>query len=81
MAEIMALGMTLIILLAALIVWASIWKGIALWKCGRNNQLAWYVVLLILNTCGILEIVYLAWFQKTKDSGAKDVIPGTSPTE
>lgn len=45
-------------------VWELIWKGIALWKCGRNNQLAWFVFILILNTVGILPIIYIAFFQK-----------------
>ncbi|MEM4263743.1 MAG: DUF5652 family protein [Candidatus Woesearchaeota archaeon] len=47
-----------------LMVWSIIWKGIALWKCGRNNQLAWFIVLLVLNTAGILEIIYILFFQK-----------------
>ncbi|MFH1231633.1 MAG: DUF5652 family protein [Planctomycetota bacterium] len=67
-ANMMALGVTFIILIVLMVIWSFIWKGIALWKCGRNNQLAWYIVLLILNTCGILEIIYLIWFQKKKDS-------------
>jgi len=61
---IMSLGLVFIILIVAVIIWSSIWKGIALWKCGRNNQLAWYIVLLIFNTCGILEIIYIIWFRK-----------------
>jgi hypothetical protein len=61
---IMSLGLIFIVLIVVVIIWSSIWKGIALWKCGRNNQLAWYIVLLIFNTCGILEIIYLIWFQK-----------------
>jgi len=43
--------------------WSLVWKGIALWKCGRNNQLVWFVILLIFNTAGILPIVYLLFFQ------------------
>ena len=46
-----------------IIVWTAIWKGIALWKAGRHNQPAWFVVMLILNTVGILPIIYLAFFQ------------------
>jgi len=44
-------------------IWSLIWKGMALWKCGRNNQLAWFVIILIFNTAGILPIVYLLFFQ------------------
>jgi hypothetical protein len=38
-------------------------KGIALWKCGRNNQLSWYIALFIINTAGILPLIYLFAFQ------------------
>jgi len=48
------------------IIWSVIWKAIALWKAGRNNQLPWFIVILIVNTIGILEIIYLAFFQKKK---------------
>jgi methionyl-tRNA synthetase len=48
------------------VVWDTIWKGIALWKSGRSNQLAWFICILILNTAGILPIIYLVFFQKKK---------------
>jgi len=40
------------------------WKGIALWKAARNKSLAWFVVLFIVNTAGILEILYIFVFSK-----------------
>jgi hypothetical protein len=49
-------------LLGILIVWSLIWKGIALWRSARNTQTVWYVAILVLNTAGILEIVYLLFF-------------------
>lgn len=55
------------VLIPIIIIWSMIWKGIALWKAGRNNQLAWYVVLFIINTAGILEILYIFIFAKKKD--------------
>ena len=50
--------------LVPILIWSLIWKGIALWKCGRNNQLYWFIALLVINTVGLLEIIYLLWFQK-----------------
>ena len=42
-------------------------KGFALWHAARGSQKWWFIVLLIINTFGILEIVYLIWFRpKTK---------------
>lgn len=54
----------MMIWLIPLIIWSVIWKGLALWKSARHNQLAWFVVMLVLNTAGILEIIYLLFFQK-----------------
>lgn len=54
---------SLMLWLAPLILWEAVWKAIALWKAGRNNQLPWFIAILILNTAGILPIVYLAFFQ------------------
>lgn len=45
-------------------IWDIVWKGIALWKSGRNDQVAWFVCILIFNTAGILPIVYLMFFQR-----------------
>lgn len=40
------------------LLWSLLWKGLALWRAARRGETAWYVVLLIINTIGILEIVY-----------------------
>jgi hypothetical protein len=56
----------LILLLA---MWELIWKGFALWRSGKNNQPAWFIVMLILNTAGILEILYLFVFAKRTSKG------------
>lgn len=54
------------VLFAILAIWSIVWKGIALWKSARNSQSAWYVIMLIFNTVGILEIVYIFFFSKKK---------------
>jgi uncharacterized membrane protein len=53
-------------LLVVLGIWEAIWKAVAMWKSARNNQLAWFVCILIFNTVGILPIVYILWFQKKR---------------
>ncbi|MFA6017113.1 MAG: DUF5652 family protein [Patescibacteria group bacterium] len=45
-------------------IWELIWKGLALWKSSQNKQRNWYVAILIINTIGILPIIYLKFFQK-----------------
>lgn len=48
-----------IALIIFLVLWNGVWKAIALWKAARNNALTWFIVLCILNTAGILEIIYI----------------------
>lgn len=57
-----------IAVLIIIMVWSAVWKAIALWKSARNKQLAWFVVLCIFNTMGLLEILYLAFWQKNKNT-------------
>jgi hypothetical protein len=59
-----------IAIIAVLAIWEIVWKGMALWRAGRNRQLGWFVAMLILNTVGILEIVYILFFQKKSGSKA-----------
>jgi hypothetical protein len=47
------------ILIFLLIIWSLFWKGIALWKAVKSNQKGWFVTLLLINTAGILEIIYI----------------------
>jgi len=42
-----------------LIIWELVWKLIALWKAGRNNHLVWFICLAVINTIGILPIIYI----------------------
>jgi len=49
-----------------LIIWSTIWKGLALWKAAKNDSLKWFVVLLVVNTAGILEILYIYVFSKKR---------------
>jgi len=55
--------LTFIILIS---IWTLIWKGMALWKSARNKHQTWFIVMLILNTAGILPIIYIYFFSKKK---------------
>ena len=46
--------------------WELIWKGIAMWYASRNKQKSWFVALLVLNTVGLLPLIYLIWFKPKK---------------
>ena len=41
------------------LVWSLIWKGLALWKAAGLRQKYWFIILLVVNTFGLLEIIYL----------------------
>jgi peptidoglycan/LPS O-acetylase OafA/YrhL len=49
----------------ALIIWSVVWKGLALWRAARREEKTWFVALLVLNTVGILEIIYYFLISKT----------------
>jgi hypothetical protein len=49
-----------------LYIWSLFWKGIALWRAAHYKQRNWFVVMLVLNTIGILELIYLFRFSKKR---------------
>jgi len=62
-----------VILVILLLIWSLVWKGIALWKSSRLSHKWWFLVILVANTVGILEIVYIFFIAnkykvETKDS-------------
>jgi len=56
----------LLAIFVLLIIWSLIWKGLALWKAARNGHQGWFIAMLIINTLGILEIIYILAFSKKK---------------
>jgi hypothetical protein len=53
-------------LLVIAITWSLVWKGLALWKSARRSNTVWFVILLVINTLGILEILYIFLFSEIK---------------
>jgi hypothetical protein len=51
-----------IFLFIVLSLWTIPWKGVALWKAGKNGDLAWFIAMYLLNTLAILEIIYIFGF-------------------
>ncbi|MBU6491091.1 hypothetical protein KGQ25_03000 [Patescibacteria group bacterium] len=50
-------------LIIVVALWTVILKGFALWYAARGSQKGWFIALLIINTLGVLEIIYLIWFR------------------
>jgi len=55
-----------LLFLVILVLQETVWKGIALWKAAEENQKYWFVAMLILNTAGILPILYIFLFKEGK---------------
>lgn len=46
----------------ALFVWSIVWKAMALWRASHKEQKWWFAAFLVINTAGILEILYIYIF-------------------
>ncbi len=67
------LGFSPLIMLVFVLVmiWSGFWKLLALWKAARKGSVPWFIVLGIVNTIGILEILYVFVFSEMKVSKQK----------
>jgi methionyl-tRNA synthetase len=60
------------VLFIVIAVWSLAWKTLAVWHAARNKQRLWMIALLLVNTVGVLEIIYLAWFRKDNNKVGPD---------
>jgi len=71
MAASFGLGLgTFLAIFIAISIWTLAVKGYALWHAAREEQKVWFVVLLVANTFGILELVYLLFFRPKEEEEA-----------
>ena len=54
------------IIIVGLIIWSLAWKGVAMWKAAHRDEKKWFIALFVINTIGILEILYLYVFSRDK---------------
>lgn len=62
----------------ALVLWTLVWKGLALWNAAKNGHKIWFVIMLVINTLGILEIIYYFFFRR-KDQKGQQIINENFP--
>ncbi len=62
------LGITAPFLIFIIVVaaWDGVWKLIALWKAARKGSVAWFIILAIINSAGILPILYIFLFSEMR---------------
>lgn len=58
--------------LALALIWTIAIKGYALWHAARRNEPWWFFFLLVINTFGILELIYLIFVAKVLFSKGDD---------
>lgn len=52
--------------MALIVLWSLVWKGLALWHSAKRTEKWWFIAFLIINTLGILEIIYLYFITKER---------------
>ncbi len=52
------------------ILWSLPWKGWALWRASRKNDRVWFIVLFLVNTVGLLDMVYLFFISERRRTPA-----------
>jgi len=57
-----------------ILIWTVFWKGYALWTAVKKNHRKWFIALVIINTFGILDIIYLFWIAKKNLHDIKRVL-------
>ena len=57
-------GMTTLLIIV--IAWCLVWKGLALWRAAKSGAKVWFIVLLLVNTVGILDILYYFYIHKKR---------------
>jgi len=64
MLTLFGLGAGFSLFVLVFVLWTIFWKGWALWIAARNGEVWWFLAILIVNTMGILEIIYIFFFKK-----------------
>lgn len=52
-------------------IWSFFWKGMALWKSANKRHLIWFIILLLVNTLGLLEIAYVFFLNRWDIDGGR----------
>lgn len=75
----MHLTATNILLLSAMTIWSLAWKGVSCWTAARKEQNWWFIALLLLNTIGVLDMIYLFFVARIQDKKKIDGVSESTP--
>ncbi len=51
-------------IIAVVALWDGFWKAVGLWYALKNHQRNWFIAVFLINSIGILPLVYLKFYQK-----------------
>lgn len=60
-------------MLIPLAIWDLTWKGLSLWNSAKHNSKKWFVALLIVNSAGLLPIIYHFYFREDSIKNKKQI--------
>jgi len=52
------------VVLMLFLTWSIVWKGFGMWRAAQIKSKPWFIALLVVNTAGILDILYIFIFSK-----------------
>jgi len=53
-------------MLVLFVAWDLYWRGRALWLAAQKKELYWFIALLVVNSVGILPLLYIFVFSKRR---------------
>ena len=61
-----------IALISVLAAWTLAWKGASLWHAAKDDSKPWFVALLLSNTAGLLDALYIFRVSRTRKLAVED---------
>ncbi len=55
-------------LIIVVALWDGVWKLIGMWKAAQNKHLVWFIVIALVNSVGIVPILYIQMSKKKYES-------------
>ncbi|MES2092264.1 MAG: DUF5652 family protein [Actinomycetota bacterium] len=59
-------------LISVLAAWTLAWKGASLWHAAKDDSKPWFVALLLSNTAGLLDALYIFRVSRTRRHAVED---------
>ena len=61
-------------LISVLAAWTLAWKGASLWRAAKDDSKPWFIALLLSNTAGILDAIYIFRVSRTRKLAVDDAL-------